>query len=119
MPNTLRGLKPKQASRPASSLADLQRSLDDASDARDIAKEVLRLHPEGITDEEEITARFDIPRAPPLPEIHVHMHSEPDIEKPSEPPAKKVRAGLVAVGSGIGVAILTGVAALLQNCGHR
>lgn len=47
-------------------------------------------------------------------ENHMHLESLHD----SDPPAKRVRAGLVAVGSGIGIALLTGIAALLQHCGH-
>lgn len=56
-------------------------------------------------DREEVTAN-----------IHVSVDSIHDGDPPE---AKKLRAGLLAVGSGIGVAILTGVAALLQNCGHH
>lgn len=37
----------------------------------------------------------------------------------SEPPAKKqLKAGLIAVGSGIGIALLGGLATLAQHCGH-
>jgi hypothetical protein len=54
-------------------------------------------------DRDEVTAN-----------INVNLDSLHD----SDPPAKRVRAGLVAVGSGIGIALLTGVAALLQHCGH-
>lgn len=52
-------------------------------------------------------------------EVTANIHVSLDSIHDTDPPAKKVRAGLVAVGSGIGIAILTGVAALLQNCGHR
>lgn len=55
-------------------------------------------------DREEVTAN-----------IHVSLDSARGSERPE---AKKLRAGLVAVGSGIGVAVLTGVAALLQHCAH-
>ena len=67
-----------------SSLADLQRSLDDASDARDLAKDVLRSLPDYDGNEEESTARHEIPAPPAVPSIHVHMHSEPEI--PETPP---------------------------------
>lgn len=53
-------------------------------------------------DREEVTAN-----------IHVSLDSIHDSDAPAK---KKLHAGLVAVGSGIGVAILTGVAALLQHC---
>jgi len=53
--------------------------------------------------DEEITAN-----------VHVHLDSKPD----SEPPVKKqIRTGLVAIGSGIGLALVTVAAALLQRCG--
>lgn len=48
-------------------------------------------------------------------ENHMHLESLHD----SDPPAKKqVRAGLVALGGGAFAALLTGLAALLQHCGH-
>lgn len=56
-------------------------------------------------DREEVTAN-----------IHVSVDSLHDNDPPE---TKKLRAGLIAVGSGIGVAILTGVAALFQSCGHH
>lgn len=51
-------------------------------------------------------------------EVTANIHVSLDSIHDSDPPAKRVRAGLVAVGSGIGIALLTGAAALLQHCGH-
>jgi hypothetical protein len=46
--------------------------------------------------------------------VHVHLDSKPD----SDPPAKKqIAAGLIALGSGIGLALIGGLATLLQRCG--
>lgn len=52
--------------------------------------------------EEEITAN-----------VHVHVDSRPD----SDPPVKKqIKSGLLALGSGIGIALIGGAIALLQRC---
>lgn len=54
-------------------------------------------------DRDEITAN-----------VNLNLTSKPD----SDPPAKKqVTAGLVAIGTGMGIALLGAVAALLQRCG--
>jgi hypothetical protein len=88
----------------------LETALERSADARDIAKDLLRRLPDYDGSEEEDTARRE------LPAIHVHLDSVHE----SEPPVKKqIRAGLIAIGSGIGLAILTGVAALAQSCGHH
>lgn len=52
--------------------------------------------------DEEITAN-----------VHVHLDSKPDSDAPAK---KQITAGLVAIGSGIGLALITAAAALMQRC---
>lgn len=54
--------------------------------------------------DEEITAN-----------VHVHLDSKPDSDAPAK---KQITAGLIAIGSGLGLALLGGLATLLQHCGH-
>lgn len=75
MTNVLSRLNRPQVSPLPSSSADLERAIDAAGDARDIAKDMLRRLPDYDGSEEESTARHDVPQ---MPAIHVHMHSEPD-----------------------------------------
>ncbi len=123
MSNTLSKLGKSAASRPPGTRPPedirqrIAKAIELSDDARDIARDHLRRLPSYDIDDEESTARHDVPA---LPSLHVHMHSEPDIKKPSEPPIRKqLTAGIIALGSGIGVALLTGIAALAQSCGHR
>lgn len=90
----------------------LERAEENALALRDMEQADAR-ELQDYDDHEESTARHDVPATP---SIHVHMHSENDGK--SEPPVKKqIRTGLVAIGSGIGLALVTVVAALLQRCG--
>lgn len=73
------------------------------------------MNPDGDADEEEITARHELPPRIVI-ENHTHLESVPDTDPPVQ---KQVRALAIAIGSGIGLAILTGVAALAQSCGHH
>ena len=116
MANVLSRLSKSSGSRTQrpSSQQDLERALDKAGDARDLAKDVLRALPDAETGEEEVTARHD---APSMPSIHVHMHSEHDAED-TEPAKKQVKTALIALGTGVGLALLGGLATLLQRCGH-
>lgn len=60
-----------------SSRADLEQAIDKASDARDIARDMLRRLPEYDGSEEESTARHDAPHSL---HVHVHQDSRPDVE---------------------------------------
>lgn len=52
-------------------------------------------------------------------EITVNTHVTLDsIHDSDSPPKKQLKAGLIAIGSGIGLALLGGVATLLQTCRH-
>jgi hypothetical protein len=112
MPNVLKQLNQRPARKPSSS-ADLERAIYAADDARDLGKDILRSLPDADIGDDEPTANHNAP--PAIPSIHVHLDSVHD----SDPPAKKqIKAGLLALGTGIGVALMTGVVALLQKCGH-
>lgn len=92
----------------------LERAEENARAYQDLARAEARRLPEYEPDDEESTARHDIPQPAP---VHVHVHQDSIHE--SEPPAKKqIKAGLIAIGSGIGIALLGGLAAVLQRCGR-
>lgn len=61
--------------------------------------------------DEEITAN-----------VHVHVDgrsSIPDSDPPLKEAKKQLTSAAIAIGSGVGIAALTAIAALLQNChGH-
>ena len=78
MANVLKGLKQRSVSPTPSSKHDLERAIEDASDARDIAKDLLRRLPDYDGSEEESTARHDLPQQM---HVHVHQHSEPDLRE--------------------------------------
>lgn len=84
MANVLRGLKLRSVSPTPSSTRDLERAIEDAGDARDIAKDLLRRLPDYDGDEEESTARHQ------LPEQHFHFavnagtQSQPDLKLEGE-----------------------------------
>ncbi len=91
----------------------LERAEENALAYRDLARADAR-QLEDYDDHEESTARHDIPPQPP-PVIHNHVHL--DSVHDSEPPAKKqLKSGLIALGSGLGLALITAAAALLQRC---
>lgn len=86
------------------------RGRQESQDALDIVRDARRQLPDYDADSEEITARHEVP------EIRIRLESAHE----SEPPVKKqLKAGLVAVGSGIGVILLGGLAALIDRCGHH
>lgn len=88
----------------------LERARQTAQDARDLARDARKQLPSYDADSEESTARHDIPS------IHVHLDSVHD----SDPPAKKqIKAGLIALGTGIGLALVTAITAIAQSCSHR
>jgi hypothetical protein len=101
--NILRRISPAHKPPPSDPL-ELARGF--AEDVRDVSRDERR------------RIRRELPEydgSDEIPTVRLEMISRHE----SEPPAKKqVRAGLVAVGSGIGIALLTGVAALLQHCAH-
>jgi hypothetical protein len=91
----------------------LERARAEALDVRDISRDDVRRLRDYDASEEESTARHEIPYPQPQA-IHLHLDSIHE----SEPPAKKqLKAGLIALGSGLGIALLGGLAALLQRCG--
>lgn len=67
-----------------------------AEDAERHARELVE-----YDDRDEVTAN-----------IHVSLDSVHD----TDPPAKKIRSGLVALGTGVGLALITTAVALLQRC---
>lgn len=89
----------------------LERAEENALALRDMEQADARELPE-YDDHEESTARHDVPQLPP---IHVHLDSIHDSELPAK---KQIKAGLIAIGSGIGLALLGGIATLAQHCGH-
>ncbi len=114
MANVLSRLNKPQVLHPPSSDEQLERALDKAGDSRDLAKDVLRSLPDADCTDADSTARHEIPPRFII-ENHVHQDSKPD----SDPPAKKqIKSALVALGSGIGLVLITVAAAALQKCGH-
>ena len=111
MANVLKGLKPRSVSPTPSSKHDLERALEDAGDARDIAKDLLRRLPDYDGEAEESTARHQ------LPEQHFHVTvnagtaSQPDLKLEGEVEIGPVKVhGLprwAAVAIGLTVAGLT------------
>ncbi len=80
MANVLKGLKPRSVSPTPSSAHDLERAIEGAGDARDIAKDLLRRLPDYDGDEEESTARHQIPEQ--------HFHVTVNAGSPSQPELK-------------------------------
>lgn len=91
----------------------LERAEENARAYQDLAKAEARRLPDYESSDEESTARHDVPV------IHNHVHVSQESIHESEPPAKKqLKAGLIALGSGVGLAVMTGLLALLQRCSH-
>ncbi len=99
----------------------METALERSADARDIAKDLLRRLPDYDGNEDMPTGRHELPQPQRIViEQHTHLHSQPDLETDSLAPVKKQAKSLViTIVSGIGLAILTGVAALAQSCGHH
>lgn len=114
MANVLSRLNKPQERRQPSSEADLERAIDHAGDARDLAKDVLRSLPDAECSDADTTARFDVPPRFVV-ENHIHQDSKPDSDAPAK---KQIKAGLVALGSGAAIVAISSLVALLQKCGH-
>lgn len=89
-----------------------------ADDARDIARDLRRSLPDYTGNEEESTARHEMPH-----DFHVTVNvphppqqSFHDAEPASAVPKKW--QPLAALGAGLGAALIAGLATLLQRCGH-
>ncbi len=80
MANVLKGLKQRSVSPTPSSKHDLERAIEDAGDARDIAKDLLRRLPDYDGSEEESTARHQLPEQ--------HFHFTANVGTPSQPDLK-------------------------------
>lgn len=68
----------KRASRVTSPLPSdpLERARREAQDVKDIKRDEARRLKPYDADDEESTARHDVPQPPPS--VHVHLHSQPD-----------------------------------------
>lgn len=77
--------------------------------SRDERRRQRRELPDYDGSDDESTARHDVPT------VRLEMISRHE----SEPPAKKqIKSGLVALGTGVGLALITASLALLQRCAH-
>src|SRR5450631_253870 len=91
--NILRRISPTSSPPPSD---PLERAREYAKDVRDISRDQRRRELPAYDDTEESTARHDIPT------MRLEMVSRHE----SEPPAKKIRSGLIALGTGVGLALI-------------
>jgi hypothetical protein len=73
--------------------------------------------PEHPLDEAERLAR-ELSNYDDRDEVTANIHVSLDSIHDTDPPAKKIRSGLVALGTGVGLALITTAVALLQRCAH-
>ena len=101
-----------------SSSADLERAIDAAGDARDIAKDILRRLPDYDGSEEESTARHEIPAPQPINLTLNIRDSQQELARPErETPTKRQLKGKVAeLAVFLGLVLVTVAAGLLQRC---
>lgn len=81
----MRPLKSKSASARGkpTNRHDVEGAIEQADDARDIARDLLRQLPDYDGNELEDTARHDMSPHPQQMHVHVHQHSQPDNDEPS------------------------------------
>ena len=110
----MKELKPLSSSKTPTSSHDLERALVRADDARDIAKDLLRRLPDYNGNEEEDTARHEVP----VNHFHVTVNngSMPDIELDGEIEVGPVKVKGIPRWLAVGVAVLVAaVTALLAS----
>lgn len=71
--------------------------------------------PEEPLDEAERLAR-ELSEYDDREEVTANINVRLDSIHDTDPPAKKIRSGLVALGTGVGLALITTAVALLQRC---